>query len=137
MHAGSLATLEEVVQFCNRGGVPNENVEPSIRPLNLSDREAQSLVAFLNSLPGSNVRNLVEDNLSAHWWGLCADHNRGKAVSACRSAPHGLAGAAASQQRLNLPPEIAPGFVPQGCQEPVRPTGAGPPVERRESCKRI
>lgn len=48
MHDGSLATLEDVVGFYNRGGqfdAPNKH--PSIRPLNLSPFAQQALVAFL------------------------------------------------------------------------------------------
>jgi cytochrome c peroxidase len=50
MHDGSLATLEEVVQLYNRGGNPNPNLSPSIRPLYLSPEEQRVLVAFLKTL---------------------------------------------------------------------------------------
>ena len=61
MHDGSLQTLRDVVQFYNRGGVPNEVLDPLIAPLNLSDREIEDVVAFLRSLTGSNVDMLVRD----------------------------------------------------------------------------
>lgn len=50
MHDGSLATLEEVVEFYRRGGNPNSNLSKKIRPLKLTDREAKQLVAFLEAL---------------------------------------------------------------------------------------
>jgi cytochrome c peroxidase len=65
MHDGSLGTLEEVVQFYRQGGHPDENLDPLIRPLPLSDQEAAALVAFLKSLTGSNIGNLVGDAFAA------------------------------------------------------------------------
>jgi cytochrome c peroxidase len=65
MHDGSLATLRNVVEFYNAGGVPNENLDPGIKPLNLTDREMDALVEFLGSLTGSNVQDLVSDAFAA------------------------------------------------------------------------
>jgi cytochrome c peroxidase len=53
MHDGSLATLEEVVDFYDRGGNPNPYLDEDIRPLNLSAEEKSALVEFLRSLTGS------------------------------------------------------------------------------------
>ena len=61
MHDGSLATLRDVLTFYNRGGVPNEELDPLITPLGLSDAEIEDLLAFLFSLTGSNVDALVSD----------------------------------------------------------------------------
>lgn len=61
MHDGSLATLRDVLLFYDRGGVPNEVLDPLIRPLGLSDMEIADLLAFLHSLTGSNVNELVSD----------------------------------------------------------------------------
>lgn len=65
MHNGSISTLEQVVRFYNQGGIMNENLDPLIRPLNLSDIEIDDLVAFLNSLTGSNIKQLVSDAYAA------------------------------------------------------------------------
>jgi cytochrome c peroxidase len=65
MHDGSLATLGEVVEFYDRGGVPNPALDPLIRPLGLSDRERADLVAFLRSLTGGDVEVLVGDAFAA------------------------------------------------------------------------
>jgi cytochrome c peroxidase len=50
MHDGSLKTLEDVVNFYNRGGGANPNLDPRLRPLGLSHDEARDLVAFLKAL---------------------------------------------------------------------------------------
>jgi len=52
MHDGSLATLEDVVDFYSEGGRPNPNLDPQIRPRRFSDEEKHALVAFLKTLTG-------------------------------------------------------------------------------------
>lgn len=52
MHDGSLATLREVIAFYDRGGLPNPHLSPEMAPLNLSAREREDLLAFLQSLTG-------------------------------------------------------------------------------------
>jgi cytochrome c peroxidase len=56
LHDGSLATLEDVVEFYNNGGrskttdpVP-ELLSGGIRPLNLSDQQKADLVEFMKAL---------------------------------------------------------------------------------------
>lgn len=53
MHDGSLASLEEVIEFYNRGGNPNPRLDAEIQPLKLSAEEKQALLAFLRSLSGT------------------------------------------------------------------------------------
>lgn len=65
MHNGSLATLTDVVRFYNQGGIANENLDPLIKRLQLTDSEIHDLVAFLQSLTGSNVAELVSDAYAA------------------------------------------------------------------------
>ena len=65
MHNGSLSTLRDVVEFYNDGGVPNELQDPRVRPLGLSEREIDDLVAFLRSLTGDNVDTIVADAFAA------------------------------------------------------------------------
>jgi cytochrome c peroxidase len=65
MHNGSLATLREVVEFYNQGGVANENLSPLIKPLGLSAAEIDDLTAFLMALTGGNVADLVADGFAA------------------------------------------------------------------------
>ncbi|MFQ5877004.1 MAG: cytochrome-c peroxidase [Acidobacteriota bacterium] len=52
MHDGSEATLRDVVEFYDRGGVKNPWLSEEIRPLNLSEQDKADLVAFLESLTG-------------------------------------------------------------------------------------
>ena len=65
MHDGSLLTLADVVAFYNQGGHPNELLDPLIRPLDLSAAEQEDLVAFMESLTGDNVDELVADAFAA------------------------------------------------------------------------
>ena len=53
MHDGSLATLEDVVDYYDRGGNMNPGLDEDLRPLHLSPEEKRALVAFLRSLSGS------------------------------------------------------------------------------------
>ncbi len=53
MHDGSLATLEDVVDFYDKGGKANPNLDSDIRELHLSVEEKQALVAFLKALSGT------------------------------------------------------------------------------------
>jgi cytochrome c peroxidase len=57
MHNGSLATLEDVVAFYDRGGdeTPFDTKDPRMVPLNLSSQERADLVAFLRSLTGEPI----------------------------------------------------------------------------------
>jgi cytochrome c peroxidase len=65
MHDGAFKTLEEVVNFYNHGGTPNEELDPLIKPLGLTPNEIQDILAFLNSLTGSNVDELIADGFAA------------------------------------------------------------------------
>lgn len=65
MHNGSLSTLEDVVRFYNQGGVANENLDPLINPLHLTQNEINELVELLQSLTGSNSTELVADAFAA------------------------------------------------------------------------
>ncbi len=51
-HDGSLATLEDVVEFYNDGGRKNPYLDSRLRPLKLTDDEKTALLAFLRSLTG-------------------------------------------------------------------------------------
>jgi cytochrome c peroxidase len=50
MHDGSLATLEEVIEFYDQGGGPDPGRDPDLRPLRLSAQEKRALAAFLRAL---------------------------------------------------------------------------------------
>jgi cytochrome c peroxidase len=59
MHDGSIATLEDVVEFYDRGGVDNPGKSPLVAPLGLAVSEKAALVAFLKALTGEGVAALV------------------------------------------------------------------------------
>ena len=65
MHNGSISNLKQVIEFYNQGGISNDNIDPMIRPLNLNKMEMDDLLAFLKSLTGSNVDQLVSDAFAA------------------------------------------------------------------------
>ena len=52
MHDGSLPTLDDVVEYHDRGGNANVFRDPEIRPLGLTADEKRALVAFLRSSSG-------------------------------------------------------------------------------------
>jgi cytochrome c peroxidase len=53
MHDGSLARLSDVIEFYDRGGRPNPNLDPEIRPLRLTAGQKAQLLAFLRALNGA------------------------------------------------------------------------------------
>ncbi|NDC54598.1 MAG: cytochrome-c peroxidase [Planctomycetia bacterium] len=52
MHDGSIATLEEVVEWYDKGGHPNPGLSDKIRPLNLSTQDKADLLAFMQACTG-------------------------------------------------------------------------------------
>lgn len=50
LHDGSAASLEEVIDFYNKGGEPNPNLDKLIKPLGLTQQEKMDLIAFLAAL---------------------------------------------------------------------------------------
>lgn len=47
MHDGSLSTLAQVIEHYDKGGIPNDNLDPRIGPLRLSPQEKIALEKFL------------------------------------------------------------------------------------------
>jgi cytochrome c peroxidase len=63
MHDGSLLTLEDVVEFYDRGGNKNPYLDENIVPLHLSPAEKKALLAFLRTgLSGSIVDETTARN---------------------------------------------------------------------------
>ena len=60
MHDGSLATLEDVIDFYDRGGGELPSKSERLRPLGLQASEKAALAAFLRALDGSGLAGLVE-----------------------------------------------------------------------------
>jgi len=60
MHDGTMATLEEVIEFYSRGGGAVIGKSPLLKSLALSAEEKRALVAFLRSLDGDNIDALAK-----------------------------------------------------------------------------
>jgi cytochrome c peroxidase len=58
MHDGSLKTLEEVVDFYDKGGVKNKNLDSNIKPLKLTGQEKKDLVSFMKALSGEGWQHV-------------------------------------------------------------------------------
>jgi cytochrome c peroxidase len=59
MHDGSVATLRETVELYDRGGLANPWLSPDVKPLQLSPREVEALVAFLQALDGEGFDDVA------------------------------------------------------------------------------
>ena len=59
MHDGRFKTLEEVVEFYNKGGIKNPHQDNTIIPLELTGQEKQDLVALLRSLNGEGWQQIA------------------------------------------------------------------------------
>jgi cytochrome c peroxidase len=58
MHDGSLKTLEEVVDYYDKGGIKNKNLDENMKPLKLTAQEKKDLVAFLKALSGEGWQHI-------------------------------------------------------------------------------
>ncbi len=56
MHNGAFETLEDVVDFYDRGGGDLPNKDPILVPLGLTDSEKEDLIAFLECLTGDEIK---------------------------------------------------------------------------------
>jgi cytochrome c peroxidase len=52
MHDGSVKTIEDVIDFYDRGGEKNPWLDAKVEPLKLTAEEKKDLAAFLRSLEG-------------------------------------------------------------------------------------
>ncbi|HEY1341257.1 MAG TPA: cytochrome c peroxidase [Bryobacteraceae bacterium] len=59
MHDGSLKTLQDVVAFYDKGGIPNKNLDANLKPLHLTDQEKSDLVSFLKALSGEGWQSVT------------------------------------------------------------------------------
>ena len=60
MHNGSFASLDAVVEFYNKGGVDNPQLDEEIRPLKLTLEEKSDLITFLKEGLSSSSYPMVE-----------------------------------------------------------------------------
>ncbi len=59
MHDGSLATLEDVIDYYDQGGTANEHLDEEIYPLNLTEQQKADLIVFLKEGLSSDEYPLV------------------------------------------------------------------------------
>lgn len=64
MHDGAFKTLEEVVDFYNKGGDKNKHKSSMMEPLGLSTQEKKDLVNFLKTLTGTLPEVTIPEPLS-------------------------------------------------------------------------
>jgi len=70
MHNGMIKTLEEVVDFYNKGGGKDANKDKRVKPLGLSKDERANLVAFLKSLSGkplTGAEHVWKDKINVNY----------------------------------------------------------------------
>jgi cytochrome c peroxidase len=60
MHDGSQNTLEEVIEYYDKGGTPNPHLHPLMRPLHLSEKDKKALKSFLLALDGEGWQQIKE-----------------------------------------------------------------------------
>lgn len=58
MHDGSLSTLEEVIDYYDKGGNPNPNLHRLMKPLHLKQEEKKALISFLKALSGEGWKHI-------------------------------------------------------------------------------
>ena len=56
MENASLATLDDVVRFYEKGGIARESRSPLLMPIGLTDQERGDLVAFMETLTGDDAK---------------------------------------------------------------------------------
>ena len=87
-HNGGQATLQQVVQFYNRGGdfadVNQEQLDPDIRFLGLSATEQANLVGFLRTLTDERVR---DERAPFDHPSLVVPNGRGPSAGVCKPIP--------------------------------------------------
>jgi len=57
MHDGSIATLKEVVEHYNKGGIKNPQLDGKMTPLELTPEEVDAVVAFMEALTGEGYQD--------------------------------------------------------------------------------
>lgn len=59
MHDGVFKTLEEVIEFKDKGGQRNPQLSPLMKPLDLTPEEKADLVAFMKALTGAPLKIVI------------------------------------------------------------------------------
>ncbi|MFA6917087.1 MAG: cytochrome c peroxidase [Parachlamydiales bacterium] len=62
MHDGCLQTIEDVIDYYDKGGIPNKNLHPLMKPLHLSAEDKKALISFIKALDGEGWQHFDEPN---------------------------------------------------------------------------
>jgi cytochrome c peroxidase len=55
MHDGSIAQVEDVIEYYNRGGNANPQLDHELHALHLTNEDKRALVLFLKALNGQSL----------------------------------------------------------------------------------
>jgi cytochrome c peroxidase len=94
MHDGSEMTLEQVVEYYDRGGNANPSLDPDMKPLKLTKDEVKAVVAFMEALTGE-IRKVELPKLPPGPDGTAPDPAKAleppsKPETSARDAIHGM-----------------------------------------------
>jgi len=64
MHDGSLATLWDVMDHYNKGGIPNPNLDGGMQRLGLTEPEIDDMVSFLSSLTSAKLATFGKQEMA-------------------------------------------------------------------------
>jgi len=64
MHDGSMATLWDVMDHYNKGGVPNPNLDGGMQRLGLTEPEIDDMVAFMESLTSPRFASVAQQEMA-------------------------------------------------------------------------
>ena len=90
MHDGSARTLEEVVEFYDKGGMKNPHLSKKMTPLGLTAQEKADLVEFLRALTGDIALEVLPRSCPNSTWASCRQYTAAsRGASACPSRNDG------------------------------------------------
>ena len=122
MHDGSLATLEEVIDFYRDGGGRAhdfDKVDVFVNPFTLSEQERADLLAFLYALTDESGRPQIPASVPSGLPVVAPQENPQRAVAAAMNA--GDAGGAAAAAGAPQTITVAPGETIQAAVDRARP----------------
>jgi len=64
MHDGSMATLWDVMDHYNKGGIPNPNLDGGMQRLGLTEAEIDDMVAFMGTLTSKSVADFGRQEIA-------------------------------------------------------------------------
>jgi cytochrome c peroxidase len=132
MHDGSMATLWDVMDHYNKGGVPNPYLDGGMQRLGLTESEIDDVVAFLESLTSPRFATFAKSEIAKQRAKKSARPERDTEVAMGRKGH--LGDVAPNPDRKN-PAMI--GFVTALGEHPARaPVAAKPEARKRDASEK-